>query len=256
MTELTVIGCRAGSPGTCGPASGYLLDIEGRRFLLDCGPGVVAGLATDGLIAGIDAVLITHAHADHSADLVALAYHRSFPNRLPPVPLFGPPDLLRLVRQLDEAFGIPTLSSLSAPIATAMPFEPLSVGEEQDVLGVNVGTFLTRHPVQTLALRFPSARFTYTADGALTEGLVEFASDSRVLLAEATYLEAEGHDLIGHGHMTAEDAGNLAQRAHVGSLVVTHVADCAEREDIRKRAEDVFGTAVFAAHPGDKFELT
>lgn len=256
MAELTVIGCRAGSPGTCGPASGYLLKVEGKTLLIDCGPGVVASLARDDRIAEIDGVLVSHPHADHCADLIALAYHRSFPRRLPPIPLAGPPDLAAILEQMDHTFGIPSLTELKAPIATTMPFERLRPGAEQEVLGIRVATLLMQHPVQTLAMRFPSIGFTYTADGALSDDLVEFATDSELLLAEATYLNADGRDLEGHGHMTAEGAGNLARRSNAQHLMVTHFADCAEREAIREQAEMTLERPVVAAAPARTLQLS
>jgi len=256
MPELEVIGCRAGSPGVCGPASGYLLNVQGLSVLIDCGPGVVAALAKDDRVADLDAVIVSHAHADHCSDLTALAYHRSFPRRLPPIPLFAPPELRPVLELMDRAFGIPSLEELRTPIATTTALHPLLPQAEQEILGLRVATFTMHHPIQTFALRFPSIGFTYTADGALSDALVEFASGSELLLAEATYLNSEGRDLGGHGHMTAEGAGELARRAGVQHLMVTHFADCAERDAIRARAESTFEGSVTAASPGVTFALS
>jgi ribonuclease BN (tRNA processing enzyme) len=250
QAELVVIGCRAGSPGACGPASGYVVRLDDATLLVDCGPGVVAGLAQLGLLDRLDAVIVTHRHADHCADLVGLAYHRRFPHRAPPLPLYGPPSLAQVVKQVDQAFGIPTLEELRTPIATALPFTALEPNTTQEVLGHRVDTFVMRHPVETFALRFHDASLTYTADGAFTPELVAFARDSRVLLAEATYLSAVGRDLMGHGHMTAETVGQLARESGAGQLVVTHFADCAERDAIAHGAARSFCGPVQAAAPG------
>lgn len=256
MAELEVIGCRAGSPGPCGPASGYLLRTDDLTLLIDCGPGVVASLARDRRIEGLSGVVISHPHADHIADLIALAYHRSFPLRMPPLPLFGPSELLPVLELVDRAFGIPSLEELRTPIASAIDFHTLAPDAGQEVLGLALRTSTTKHPITTLALGFPSLGLTYTADGALTDKLVEFASGSDLLIAEATYLDGKGRDLEGHGHMTGEGAGELARRASVRRLMVTHFADCAERAAIRQRAERSFGAPVIAATPGRRVSLT
>ncbi|MGH8883237.1 MAG: MBL fold metallo-hydrolase, partial [Stackebrandtia sp.] len=78
-SELTIIGCRACAPGSNGPASGYVVESNGVRLILDCGPGVLAGLAARGLSDDVDALIISHQHADHTADVAPFGYQRSFP---------------------------------------------------------------------------------------------------------------------------------------------------------------------------------
>ena len=247
MAELLVIGCRAGSPGVESPASGYVLFAGEKTLLIDCGPGVVASLAARGLIEQLDVVIVTHAHADHCADLVALAYHRLFPVRMEPLPLYGPAALRVTLTALDQVFGIPTLPDLNAPLAAALPFTALSANAAEHVEGFRLETHRTVHPVETLALRFPAFGLTYTSDGALTDGLVRFAQGTSTLLAEATYLSDDvsdgGADLVTHGHMTAAQAGTLAQRSGAQTLILTHLTDFAQarayREEALKRFENV-----------------
>jgi ribonuclease BN (tRNA processing enzyme) len=113
-----------------------------------------------------------------------------------------------------------------------------------------VETLRTQHPVPTLALRFPATGWVYSSDGACTPQLVRFAQGARLLTAEATYLSADGHDLDGHGHMTAAQAGALAQAAGVEQLMLTHFADCTAAARSMQQARSAFAGPVLAATPG------
>jgi len=248
--RLTVLGCRAGSPGQGSAASGYLLTIGKRTLLIDCGPGVVLELTRRILPATIDAVIITHRHADHCADLVALAYHQLFPQKQAPLPLFGPPDLQPLLQGLSHLFRIDSLPDLADPLAAAFAFQPLAPGTGVHWEGIHLETMPAHHPVPTLALRFPDIGLVYSSDGAYTPELVDFATGARLLTAEATYVTPDGHDLRGHGHMTARQAGELAHAAGVQRLMLTHFADCDAAEISMQHAGSVFGGPVLVAVPG------
>lgn len=248
--EFIVLGCRAGSPGEGTAASGYLIRCAGKTILLDCGPGVVLELARNDLARDLDAVIITHAHADHCADLVALAYCRLFPSTRPPLRVWGPPTVGDVLRQLDAVFGIPTLPTLARPLSQAFDFHPVAPGEAFCAADLTVEVIATLHPVLTLAVRFPQLGLVYTADGALSDALVEFARSASLLVAECTYVAADGHNLDEHGHMSATQAGQLAAQAGACQLLLTHFSSCAEAPLSARIAAKHFAGEVLTAQPG------
>jgi ribonuclease BN (tRNA processing enzyme) len=255
VNRLTILGCSAGSPQGEAPASGYLLEVEGRRLLLDCGPGVVAAAAASGGLERLDAVIVTHRHADHCADLVALAYHRCFPRVLPPLPLFAPTGFDEVLTGLDRIWGIPTLEDLRKPLTSAFDLRMVDPGDDLEIAGLSVTTHRTLHPVPTMALRSDDASLAYTADAALTPELADFCQDVTLLLAEATYLELPEAGVDAHGHMDGAAAGELAAKADAAHLVLTHFADPREAPAILEAATLPFSGRCDIATPGRQLVL-
>lgn len=245
-----MVGCSACAPTSMGAASGYLVQSGNTSLLVDCGPGVVDKLAKLGEHIGLDAVLVTHEHFDHCGDLMTLAFRRGFPEVLPPIPLYGPEDLLRVVTGLDEVFGIPTLPELASPLADQLPFHPLEAGIASSIGDVRVETLGAAHPVTTLSLKFPDLDLAYTADTGLTDELVDFCAGTGTLLAEATYVSSVGRDFDAHGHMAGAEAGELAARAEVDLLVLTHLSDPAESDATIDAARQRFDGPIELARPG------
>src|ERR671929_1611259 len=72
--RLTVVGCSPAWPNPGGAQSGYLVETDGRRLLLDCGPGVLPRLRRQEPWPRLDAIVITHFHLDHWGDIVPWAF--------------------------------------------------------------------------------------------------------------------------------------------------------------------------------------
>src|SRR6266481_8025213 len=90
--DLTIVGCSGSFPGPASPASCYLVTADGFRLLVDLGNGAFGALQQYAAGEDIDAVLISHLHADHCLDMcsyqVFRTYHPAGP--LPPIPVYGP----------------------------------------------------------------------------------------------------------------------------------------------------------------------
>ena len=207
-----------------------------------------------GFIKKLTAVVISHRHADHCADLTALAYARQFPEPLKPLPLYGPQDLAATLVGLDELFGIPSLPSLAAPILTALPFNILKAGGVFEVAGLRLQCLRMNHPVETLAYKFPELGFTYTADGSLTDELIDFAKGSRTLLAECTYLKDSVADLVAHGHMTTVHAARLAEESGAKQLILTHFERLDMLDSVQSEVAPLFANFK-TARPETRVEL-
>ncbi len=247
---LRIIGCRAGSPTYGNPASGTLLTTSEGTILIDCGPGVLVNL-TELEVQNLIGVIITHRHADHCLDLMALAYKILFPTLQNPIPLFGPPSLWEMIKSYDDLFGIPSLPTLKRPIATAFSFSPVIPGDPFIVAKSFVfETALMHHPVETMAVKSVDFNVVVTADGSYTEGLQKLCTGCDILIAEATYPDDEGRHLEEHGHMTADICASLAERAKVKHLVVTHLSEPTDSEVTIAKVKKLFHGRLSLASPG------
>jgi ribonuclease BN (tRNA processing enzyme) len=247
--HLTVLGFSASYPAPGTACAGYLVTCKDTKLLVDCGNGVLSklGQVTDPL--GLDAVVITHAHPDHIADLYSVqAMLRYAPEGpAPPMPLYGPEDLLERVSCLLSEHG-------AEQLVEAFSFEALHPGVEIDVGAMSITPFAVRHGVETFALRIEGASGTlgYTADSAYCDELVRAALGVDLLVAEATLPAAFAGAAP---HMTGSEAGRVASEAGVGRLMLTHLWPTADTDEILREAREVFDGETMLANEFLRIDL-
>jgi len=242
--DLTIVGCSGSFPGPDGPASCYLVTADGFRLIIDLGNGAFGGLQRFADPAGVDAVLISHLHADHCLDMCAYQVFRTFhpSGPLPPIPVYGPAGT---ADRLGRAAGADTGQSLS----DRFDFVTLEPGR-LDIGPIAVTAGQMNHPVQTFGFRLEHAgrAITYSADTGATDRLVSLAAGADVLLCEATFTERPG--LPADLHLTGREAGAHAARAGAGRLVLTHLMPWTSRDVALAEASAVYRGAVSLAEPG------
>jgi len=235
--RLTVIGCSGSFPGPDSPASCYLLEAEGFRLVVDMGNGALGGLQRHAELFGIDAICVSHLHADHCVDLGAYWVARQYAPGGPraPIPVYGPKGTADRVAGVLQGTG---------------HTETGSVGERFDVHDLDPGTLEIgpfrvtaghmNHPVETFGFRVEHEgwRLAYSADTGETDALVRLAEGADVLLCEASFLD--GPDLTPDLHLTARQAGEHAARAGVGQLVLTHLVPWNERDRTLSEASGAY----------------
>lgn len=246
--ELTVIGSEPAWPAAGRACSGYLLEQDGYRILIDCGTGVFERLRAHAAPEDLDAVILTHLHFDHWIDLVPFRYYLRFEAQRPGPRLLLPPR------------GVETALEVTSPIDAAPDFLTGSFGvEEYDpsselTLGpVSIRFARTTHPIETYALRVSSSNSTlvFTADTAWDEGVVELARGCGLLLAEAAFAAGPVPAPI---HMNAAEAGRMAAKANAQCVVLTHLSAGSSRESVAL-ARSEFAGPVEYAEPGNRFTV-
>ena len=216
---LTVIGESGGAPLPGGGTSCYLVEAEGYRVLLDIGSASLSLLSGIIPFDSIDDVIISHFHSDHASDAGVAVYSRLISMQLG-----------RNVKPL--VFHALEDRNLSYPPYSSV--EVINEGKEEKIGPFSVSYMRTKHPVPCLAVKFiyKGKSIVYTADGALTDELITFASSADILLAECSFYS----DLIeeGAGHMSASDVVSLAAASEPGKLIITHLPVYGDREEILK----------------------
>lgn len=219
-----------------GACSGYLVEDGETCLLVDCGSGVFSELRRVRDYVDVDAIVVSHMHADHFLDLMPFACALSYAPRQLPFPiagwpgtthparprLFVPPGATRLLRAIAAAGGQPEL------------FDAAFVLEEYDIAAtVVVGSLSCRfqpvpHYVPCNAIAITSTasdgRFVFGADHGPTDALREFAAGADLLMLEAS-LPFPIPDDPSRGHLTATEAGEHAALCGAARLVLTHITD-------------------------------
>lgn len=237
--RLTVLGGSGAWPAAGGACSGYLVERDGFRLLVDPGYGVVPRLLALMGAADVDAVLVTHGHPDHCLDLNPLLRARVLPGDAPRLPVYAQPGSLDLVLALDARMlaGSYELRDLAAATAIG-PFA--------------VRTAALPHFVPNLGVRLDG--LAYTGDAAPDDALLDLARDADLLLAEASFAE-EVPPEHRSGLSTATSAGVQAAAAGARRLVLTHLFPTVDPAAARAAAARSYAGPIDVAAPGFAVEL-
>ena len=246
--RLTVVGCSGSFPGPDSAASCYLLEADGFRLVVDLGNGALGALQRHAGLFDIDAVCLSHLHADHCVDLYSYSIARTYApdGPQPPVPVYGPAGTRERIGLIHGADG-------DGGLMERFTFETLAPGP-LPIGPFDVTTALMNHPVETFGFRFSHGGRTiaYTGDTGETEQLPLLARDCDVFLSEAAFLD--GPDLPPNLHLSARQAAGYALRAGVGRLVLTHLQPWNDGDKALAEAAAVFGGALTLAAPGQLIE--
>ena len=253
--RLTVLGRSPASPNPGEACAGYLIQGGGSRVLVDIGPGVVAELLRRHHPDELDAIVVSHMHADHMLDLVTLRY--VYPWRARP-----PHERLRVVMPPGSA---DQLLHLARGVGNARHFEDCFRLSEHD--GSSSMTFggLDVRPIETVhfipcwgfRMEADGRRLAYTADTAPCGGLEDLADGADLLLSEATLrtLDEDAQPPEQRGHLLPAEAGEAAARAGAKRLLLTHLPVDDGAEWARRDAATAFGGDVAVAEPNRIYEV-
>jgi ribonuclease BN (tRNA processing enzyme) len=215
--KVTIVGCSGSFPGPDSPASCYLLEADGFRMLLDLGSGSLGALQRHIGLYDVDAICLSHLHADHCLDICGYHVVRTYGPEAPypVVPVYAPADA---PRRLAAAYGMPDEPGME----TAFDFVRLEPGSFE------IGPFtltagLVNHPVEAYGFRVAADGKTvaYSGDTGECDELVKLAEGVDLLLCEASFVEQP--NLPADLHLTGRQAAEHAAQADVGRLVLTHL---------------------------------
>ena len=243
--KLTVVGCSGSFPGPESAASCYLLEHDGYTLVLDLGNGSLGQLARYMPIDELDAVVLSHLHVDHCADIgplyVTRRYHPGGIGKR--IPILGP------VGMEDRANGLYGINGGKEDLTSAVEF--VEYGSDPIEFGpFTIEPFAVVHCVSAFALRVSAGGKTlvYSGDTGPCEQLVEAAMGADLALFEASYLERNDNPM--NMHLTGADAAKAATAAGVGRLVLTHLVPWNDNEDVVADAAPHFSGDLIVAHAG------
>jgi ribonuclease BN (tRNA processing enzyme) len=262
--RITVLGKSPSWQDVDGACSGYLIEEGGTCLLLDCGNGVFSKLRKFRDYVDVDAVVVSHLHADHMLDLVPYSYALTYAPRQQPVPvahwpgtddparplLHAPVGARETFRRVVGAWGNEDLVEKAFRLREYRSADALEVGDLR-IRFHEVPHFMTTHAVEVASNG--GGRFTYGADCRPTDELVAFARDTDLLMVEATLPRPERTGV--RGHLTPAEAGDHGRRAGARRLVITHISDELDARWAREQAEGAYGAPVEVAAEGAVYDV-
>ncbi len=241
-------------PRPGGASSCYLVRAPSTDVLVDLGSGAAGKLQCAAQYSDLDAIVISHMHPDHFFDLVALRHGLKYVEHsnsermalwLPP----GGAEILSTLSTLISEGGRRSFFDDAYLVHEYEPIVPLLVGE------LRITFARTQHFISAYAVRVEHEGKTlaYSADTAPCDAVVDHVRDADVFLCEAALgLESEQGE---RGHTNAYEAGEMASRAVVKRLVLTHYPAKCSNQDLIDAAHKRFDGPVDVADDGQEYTI-
>lgn len=242
--EIIIIGSGTSVPSLRRASPGIAVATGTHTLLLDSGPGTLRQMLRAGItINDIDAIVYSHFHADHTADLVPFIFAAKYSpgaHRTRDLTVMGPPGLKEFYRSLTLAYGrwiVPELFTISW-------IE--SAGAAVTFGAATIKTGPTRHADSSVATRIEVAggpAVVYSGDSEYCASLVEIARNADLLILECAFPE----EMNAIGHLTPSRAGRIARESRCKKLLLTHFyPPCDESDLITPLRTEYSGEVVLA----------
>ena len=234
--ELVVLGSSGSYPSARGACSGYLVRTAEANLWLDCGNGTLATLHEYCDPGDIDAVVITHEHLDHCADIYGMHVVWRYGLERFGLPVFAPSGAEQRLRALVSDWG------------GVFDWRVIEDSAPVEVKDARLDFRLTDHPIPTYAVEVTSdaTRLIYTADTGPGWSVGAFGEGADLVLSEATYLHAARRAPI---HLSAQEAGDMAKSAGAGALMLTHLWPTVDARESLEEGSKAFGAQATLAMP-------
>jgi ribonuclease BN (tRNA processing enzyme) len=224
--------------------------------LIDVGYGVVARLLECGPVSALSGIILSHLHPDHVAEVpalqLALQYGLSpagtWDGRVPTLAPAGAREhLARFAPAVDEG----------QRLVGFFDFVGIEPDRETEFGGLTLRFAPARHVVETYAVRIEHGgrSMVFTADTAPSDAVADLARGAHVLLAEATFPDRLQGAASSFAHLTGTTAAQMADRAGVGRLLLTHFFPGTDPREQAAAAQAVFAGPVEAVVERGVYEI-
>jgi len=242
--KVTVLGGSGTYPAAGSASSGFLISSNSDRVWVDAGTGTFANLQRHADPFELKALVLSHLHLDHILDIYPLYYALRFSPETR-----GPFGFKILAPQGAEDY-LNKLVTTTGNDGFGGYFD-FDVIKQSDVVKLGDLEFefhRSRHPIEAYGMKVRAAGRTlfYTSDTAPSDSLIEAAEGADVMIAEASMQKPT--ESLAEVHMTAAEAGELAKKAGVGRLVLTHIVPGQDpRVSVDQAAEAFHGEVISAS---------
>jgi ribonuclease BN (tRNA processing enzyme) len=220
--RVTILGS-----GTCVPSlrrssCAVLVQTGDANIVIDAGPGTMRRLLEAGLrVFDVSHLLLSHFHPDHSGELVPFLFSNKYPDgtlRGSPLTIAAGRGLTTFFDRLRDVYG--HWIELEPVLVRLIELDNRTVGT-RGFNGFSLNFGPVRHNPESTAYRITGtagSSVVYSGDTDCCDSLVELARDADVLICESALPD----EMKVTGHLTPSLAGDIAARAGVGKLVLTH----------------------------------
>jgi len=233
------------------PNNSQIVEWNGGRILIDCGysiPHALWKLNPDPNY--LDAVYVSHRHADHYFGLPSYLLRLEEDGRERPLRIFCPDGMKQVVLEMMEYAYLGVYAKL--PFHASI--EEVSTEKPFDFQNARMEFAVSSHPVKNfaIAIHADGKKYAYSGDG-------NFNAHTRELYRNCTLLVHEAYSIDGgvSGHAKISDVIEMAKEQGVHKLALTHIS----RSVRRTRRSDIetlireSGLEVIVPEPGEIHEV-
>lgn len=243
--ELTVLGASGSYPTAHSACSGYLVTADGYHLWMDAGNGTLSALQRHIDYRDVDAVVLSHAHPDHCADIYPFFFALLFAELGRAIPVLTPSGVRS---RLEHLIG----EDSRARFRSMLDWQELAPGARYEAGPFVLDTFDAAHSIanNTVRLTADGATLCYSGDTGPNEHLAVAAREADLFLCEASWIESQ-RGLMEPIHLTAGEAGSAAREAGAKRLMLTHLWADNDRDVVMSEASESFeGDIVLAESMG------